>query len=422
MPQLDLPRLLTDFRPCPGVLKSDYTDFVVEELPLYPADGEGPHTYFLLEKQGLGTMQAVNDIAKALGVLRRDIGYAGLKDSRAVTRQWMSVEHVPAEKLEALEIPRLSIRKVTQHRNKLKLGHLSGNAFTIRVRETEADRLAELQDALATLCQQGVPNYFGQQRFGDRGDNASVGKAILLGEVDEAIDLILGRPGPTDYGKVRHARELYEAGHYEEAIRQWPPMFRDQRRALKTLAQNKGKKRRAFAAIDRNTRQFYVSAYQSYMFNRVAGARVETGLDRIQTGDLAWIHRNGAVFHVDDGAAEQSRVDAFEISATGPLFGYRMSEPSGAAGEFEANILAEEGLPPDVFRSGKLRVRGGRRPLRFQPTDAQIRLGADRRGVYLEFAFTLPRGCYATALLRELFTEQAVGGADGEGTDAAADA
>lgn len=417
----DLPRLLSDFRPAPGVLKADYSDFVVEELPLYDADGTGTHTYFLLEKQGLGTMQAVNDIAKALGVLRREIGYAGLKDSRAVTRQWMSVEHVPAEKIEALELPRLTIRKVTHHRNKLKLGHLRANAFTIRVRETEPDRLAELQDALAELARRGVPNYFGQQRFGDRGDNAAIGRALLLNEAEEAIDLLLGRPGPDDYGKVRHARELYEAGHFAEAISQWPPMFRDQRQALKALAQTKGKKRRALAAVDRNTRQFHVSAYQSYMFNRVLAARLESGLDRLQTGDLAWIHRNGAVFHVDDADADQPRADAFEISPTGPLFGGRMSAPSGAPGELEQRVLADEALPEGVFANPKLRVRGGRRPLRFQPTDTSIRLGADRRGVYLEFAFTLPRGCYATALLRELFVDQAVAAADGEGTDPSAE-
>src|SRR5690606_18406346 len=90
----DWPRLLTDFEPLPGVIKEDYDDFVVEELPLYAASGAGTHTYFLLEKRGLSTMQAVNDMARALGVRRIDIGYAGLKDARAVTRQWMSVEHV----------------------------------------------------------------------------------------------------------------------------------------------------------------------------------------------------------------------------------------------------------------------------------------------------------------------------------------
>src|SRR5688572_14988833 len=121
-----LPRLLSDLTPVPGVLKEDYTDFEVEELPLYPFRGEGTHTYFLLEKSGLSTMQAVQDLARALGRLRYEIGYAGLKDARAVTRQWMSLEHVDEAAVRGLEIPRMRILEITRHTNKLRIGHLRG--------------------------------------------------------------------------------------------------------------------------------------------------------------------------------------------------------------------------------------------------------------------------------------------------------
>ncbi|RMF72010.1 MAG: tRNA pseudouridine(13) synthase TruD, partial [Planctomycetota bacterium] len=158
------PRLLADFTPAEGVIKGDYDDFVVEELPLYEPSGTGTHTYFVLEKRGLSTMNAVADIARALDVPRRQIGYAGLKDARAVTRQWMSVEHVEPDRVSQLELPRMRVLDVTRHTNKLRLGHLRGNAFRIRVRHTEPRRLAELQDALARLAQLGAPNYFGHQR------------------------------------------------------------------------------------------------------------------------------------------------------------------------------------------------------------------------------------------------------------------
>lgn len=408
-----LPRLLTDFDPLPGLLKADCTDFVVDEIPLYPASGEGSHTYFLLEKTGLATMPAVADLAHHLGVPRHAIGFAGLKDARAVTRQWMSVEHVEPQRLEKLEIPRLRILETTRHNNKLRQGHLKGNRFQIRVRQTHVQRLAQAQQALATLCEKGVPNYFGPQRFGVRGDTGLVGQALLRDDVDAAVDLILGRPSDADTGKLRHARDLYEHGHYEEAARLWPSMFRDERRALKTLAQ-KGKKRRALAAIDRRTREFYVSAYQSLLFNKVVAQRLPEGLDRLVAGDLAWIHVAGKVFLVEDAAAEQPRADSFDISATGPLFGYRMTEPTGVPGEREAAILAEEGLEKNVFKAGAHRVKGSRRPLRFPISDANIALGADERGPYLELTFTLPRGCYATAVLRELFVEQTTASLGGE--------
>ncbi len=402
----DLPRLLSDFEPLPGLLKADYADFVVEEIPLYPLDGAGTHTYFLLEKAGLSTDQAVRDIARALNLPRHDVGFAGLKDARAVTRQWMSVEHVDAERIAGLQIPRLRVLEVTHHRNKLRIGHLRGNAFVIKVRQTQPERLAELQDALAKLTRLGVPNYFGAQRFGYRGDTWKIGAAIVADQVDEAVDLILGRPGPADHGNVRRARELYEQGDYLAAARAWPGLFKTERRALKMLARipaRRDKRRRAFAGIDKSTRLFYVSAYQSYLFNQVLVARLPTGLGQLWDGDLAWVHASEAVFLVESAATEQPRAAALEISPTGPVLGYRTTEPTGPAGELESRVLTAAGVSRDAFRQNWVRAKGNRRPLRFPVADARIALGADPAGEYLELRFTLPRGCYATAVMRELF-------------------
>lgn len=411
------PRMLASFKPAAGVIKEDYEDFVVEEVPLYAPSETGTHTYFLVEKRGLSTLQAVHDIAYALNVRRRDIGYAGLKDARAVTRQWMSIEHVAPEQVQALQISRLGVLATARHTNKLRLGHLVGNRFQIKVRRSEGHRLAELQDALATLVKQGVPNYFGRQRFGGRGDAWQVGRAVVRGDLEEALDAVLGRPTDRDEGGVRRARQLYEQARYEDAARAWPGMFRDERRALRALQRTRGKKRRAFLAIDRTLRRFYVSAYQSYLFNQVVAERLPAGLGRLMPGDLAWVHASGAVFTVEDPAVEQPRADAFEISPSGPLFGYRMTQPSRQPGALEAQVLAEEDLAPEAFRSDTLRLKGGRRPLRFPVQEASIRLGADGRGAYLELRFFLPRGCYATALLRELFADETTVTGDDGGTE-----
>ncbi len=410
------PRLLADFRPLRGQIKADYTDFLVEELPLYPAAGEGTHTYFLLEKAGLSTIQAIHDLARALGVKRHEIGFAGQKDARAVTRQWMSVEHVPPETVAAVALPRMRVCEVTRHRNKLRLGHLRGNRFVIKVRGTETERSGELSEALRQLAGRGVPNYFGAQRFGYRGDTWRIGQALAHGDWQAALDLILGRPTDDDHGDIRRARKLYDRGQFAAAARLWPVMFHTERRALKALAQSGGKRRAALRAIDRSTRDFYVAAYQSHLFNRVVAARLPVGLGTLQVGDLAWRHANGAVFRVADLAAEQPRADQFEISPSGPLFGYRMTEPDGAPAELEARVLAEEGLSRETFHAGPLRVKGGRRPLRFPIAEAGVTLAADDGGPYLELRFALPRGCYATAVLRELFTpESAVAEASGNG-------
>ncbi|MFO0837208.1 MAG: tRNA pseudouridine(13) synthase TruD [Phycisphaerae bacterium] len=413
------PRLLADFNPARGVLKSDFEDFVVEELPLYPADGVGTHAYFLLEKRGLSTMQAISDLARALGVRRMDIGLAGLKDARAVTRQWMSIEHIDPQRLEALSLPRMRVLRVTRHRNKLKLGHLRGNRFEIRVRDTEIGRLPELRAALETLGKLGAPNYFGEQRFGGRGDSGRVGASIVRGSLDDAVDLILGRPGPHDSGPVLRARQLYERGDFESAARAWPPMFRDERHALQALARSGGKRKRAFAAIDHGLRRFYVSAFQSELFNQVVAARIRRGLGVLLDGDLAWVHANGAVFRVASASEEQVRAESFEISPSGPLFGFRMTQPDGEPASIEAAALAGAELTLEAFRAPHLRVKGARRPLRFRPLDADISLAADERGPYLAMQFELPRGCYATTLLRELFVNpgEADGGELGESNE-----
>ena len=110
----------------------------------------------------------------------------------------MSVEHVPPERVAEIEMPRLRVLTVTRHGNKIRMGHLKGNRFSIRVRGEIDDRVAVLQDAFATLVRRGVPNYFGEQRFGYRGDSWRIGRAILLGNREEATDLMLGQA--TDAG------------------------------------------------------------------------------------------------------------------------------------------------------------------------------------------------------------------------------
>lgn len=412
-----LPRLLPEFELLRGTIKGDYEDFSVEEMPLYPTDGLGTHTFFEIEKRGLTTMQAIHDLAAALAVPRHVIGYAGLKDARAVTRQWLSIEHAPPERVQAIEIPRVRILQSALHGNKLRLGHLKGNRFRIRVRETQVERLGELRRALAALAQGGVPNYFGAQRFGNRGDSGEIGKFLLHNEIESAVDLILGRPAPADHGRILEARRLYDDGKFEQAAKLWPGMFRDERRALKALAQTGGNKRRALAAIDRNLRRFYLSAYQSQVFNGVVAARMPHGLGQLMEGDLAFVHFAGAVFRVEDAAREQPRADLLEISPTGPLFGYRMSEPGGRAAEIETRVLEQERLDALNLRDSKLRVKGARRPLRFPVYEPQAELGADEQGTYLELRFALPRGCYATSLLRELFRDAAGVGVAGSDDD-----
>ncbi len=183
-----------------GSIKVHQDDFQVEEIPLYPFAGVGEHAYLLIEKRGISTYTAISILAKAIGRRSVDFGYAGLKDAQAVTRQWISIEHEPNSRFEKLELPTIRIVEQTRHRNKLKLGHLAGNRFTVRIRHEDWDKSPSMLTAayhrasaiLHALGESGVPNFFGQQRFGMRLDNHRLGMALLKRDAKKFMELWLG--------------------------------------------------------------------------------------------------------------------------------------------------------------------------------------------------------------------------------------
>ncbi|HUN81551.1 MAG TPA: tRNA pseudouridine(13) synthase TruD [Phycisphaerae bacterium] len=400
-----LPFLTADVPPIRAAIKRRYEDFVVEEIPAYEPIGHGDHCYFKIEKRGLATMRAVNDVSRALGIPTRDIGLAGLKDARAVAIQTLSIEHIDPARIEAMSIPRIKVLSISRHTNKLKIGHLFGNRFRIKLRDVDPARIDDMRAICDVLAARGAPNYFGQQRFGIRGDTWQIGRATLKRDAKEVVDLVLGRAGPHDTGEVLRARKLYDAGKYEAAASAWPYGFRDNARACRAMAKSGGKHVRAFHALDIRIKKFFVNAYQSYLFNQVVAARV-SDLDRVYAGDLAYKHDNGAVFRVEDEAAEAPRAAAFEISATGPIFGFRMTQPEGRAREIEDAVLSAEGTTLEDFRgSREAKFHGSRRPIRFAPEQLELASGSDEHGPFIELEFTLPSGCYATMILRETCKE-----------------
>jgi tRNA pseudouridine13 synthase len=181
----------------------------------------------------------------------------------------------------------------------------------------------------------------------------------------------------------------------------WPRSGGLERRILARLVKT-GKPGQAVRAIDEKLRRLWVSALQSRLFNEVLAHRIES-IDKLLDGDLAYKHENGACFLVESAATEQPRCDAFEISATGPLVGYRMTPPEGEAFKIEEAVFKSHGLTPGHFKQeGRDRAKGARRPLRVQPKDVQLAAGVDEHGSHITVAFTLPAGSYATVLLREL--------------------
>jgi tRNA pseudouridine13 synthase len=337
--------------------------FIVEEIPAYPPSGEGTHTFLWIEKRDLTTFDAIARIAAALEIAPRDMGYAGLKDRHALTRQWLSAPGVePARALaigdpatDAGLAPDLAVLIATPHPHKLRLGHLRGNRLEVVLTGTADDaELDALEGRFAALVARGVPNRFGAQRFGARGDNAAVGLALLRGERRER---------------------------------------------------------------DRRRRRLLLSAVQSAVFNRALELRAATGdLAQVRLGDVLQKTETGGLFVSTDPAIDQERVDRGEVVPTGPLPGGREIEPppDSPARAIEDEAIAAIGATRDDFLRAGRELPGARRPVLLKVTadgESFVREaageagGSDPAGPGLRAArlrFSLPAGGYATVVIDAL--------------------
>jgi len=388
-----------------GRIKDSLQDFLVREIPLYPASGSGTHTFFMIRKEGMTTFQAVERISSELGVHPKSIGIAGIKDANAVSWQVLSVSGIPPERLMQLSLPGISVEWAKPHNHKLRIGHLSGNSFTIKIYGTASGALSSCQEILRVLSERGVPNYYGLQRFGGTHSRSiEVGKAMLVHgpeQFKQLIDAFLGAiPGKEESEDVRALRELYDAGKYNEALRAMPHGLSYERNALSALIESPDDFKRAWMSIPKRLKLFFISALQSHLFNKVLDERITT-IDQVFDGEIAMKNDNGACFKVTNQEEESARVKRFEISPTGPIFGYKMLQPEGMQGELERRALASEGIGGlDAFKIGYgLSNKGARRPLRFQLKDTTI---SESNEGELVLSFTLPSGCYATTVLAEV--------------------
>ncbi len=392
------PYVTSDIPGIGGAIKEAPDDFFVEEIPSYVPSGSGEHLYITIEKRGVTTLEALRRIAQGLKIQERDIGYAGMKDAVGVTRQTFSVQRIAPERALSLDLDGIRILSTERHSNKLKLGHLKGNRFRIIIRGVTVDA-AELVPALVDrLRMRGVPNYFGFQRYGAQGNSHLIGAAMLRRDWQECVERLIGDPDAVKDDEWSAAISAYRQGYAAEALRLLPRHCRSERDVLQRLVARPGEYEKAFSAVHPRLKKLYLSAAQSFLFDQTVAHRIDA-IDRVMNGDLACKHVNGACFLVEDAMGEAARAAAFEISASGPMFGCKMKQPDGAVRALEDELLERSGLKLSQFDlPGGLRMEGERRPLRVPPGD----LIWSAIGETVTVEFTLPKGSYATSLLREL--------------------
>ncbi len=324
-------------------------DFIVEEIPLYAWAGEGEHLIILVRKKELTTWEMLDILSSHLGIRRREIGYAGLKDKHAMTMQYLSLPASHEAALEGFAHPQIKILSTTRHTNKLRIGHLKGNRFSLRFKKVLGVQQAKLDSVLDWIEANGVPNYFGYQRFGRDGDNWREGQAIVEGT-----------------RKVR----------------------------------------------DRKTREFLISAYQSYLFNNWLSRRIEisrllegfseaeaeqggglpegtlTGTAKqkhffkILRGDVMMHYPHGRIFHANEVEEEAAKFALKDRTPTGLIPGKKAKRAEREAREVEAKF--------DV----PISEDGSRRYAWIFPTEITRKYIPEK--AHYELGFFLPKGSYAT--------------------------
>lgn len=340
-----LPYLTASLAGTGGRIKVEPRDFEVVEVPAYEPCGEGEHVHLVVARVGRTTRDVVRALAGLYGIADRDVGVAGQKDKHARTVQRFSL---PLARGDASEVRArvegelgLEVLSAARHTNKLRRGHLAGNVFRVAVRGV--DRGAP-----------GAPPALDRAR-------------AVAAEIERRG--LANFFGPQRFGaagdNARRGRALLEA--------------RDARRGRSWFG------------------RLALSAWQAELFNRWLAARVARGdFERLLAGDVAKKLDTGGMFDVLDAALEAPRLAARAITYTGPIYGSRMRAAAAEAGEIERALFEAEGVAPDALRA--LRLEGTRRTARVFPDGLSV--GPLEDG--LELRFRLPKGSYATVLLREV--------------------
>ncbi len=398
----------------PGRIKATPEAFRVREISSFPLpDPDGAYTVLRVESRGWEQHELADALGRALGLPGRSIRWSGTKDRRAVAERLLSYRGPPPTG--ELPLPNARLLEAYRARDGLVLGHHYGNAFEIRVDGLgipAADAVAAYRRVEAELRDAGgVPNFFGPQRFGEvRPVTHDVGRAVVRGRWDEAIDLYLtARVGGVPDGEGDAARAAF-ATHRDprRALAEFPPSYRFERSILERLARGDPPERAA-KALPFELRRLFVHAYQAYLFNRYVSARRAAGLPLgapVEGDAIVRIGRDGTVrgseaVPVGENAPEcRDLVARGRALVAGPLVGYKTAELAGRPAEILRPILEAEAIPArgfEVAATPELASAGAWRPLELPVPPLAI--GAT--GEAVDFGFALPKGAYATVLLRE---------------------
>ncbi|PLY08357.1 MAG: tRNA pseudouridine(13) synthase TruD [Arcobacter sp.] len=337
------------------LFKQNRDDFVVTEIPLYEFSGDGEHIIIKFRKKDLTTWDAVQIFSEQLGCKSRDIGYAGLKDKNAMTIQQISVHKSCEEKLNSFKHENIKILETNRHNNKIKIGHLKGNKFFIRLKRVTVMDSKKIQEAVSKIATFGMPNYFGFQRFGIDGDNYKKGEAIIKGELKE---------------KNRKLRQMYINAYQSHLFNSWLSKRIEISKLVDTF----------------EPKEIYEKL--NLPLDIVKNMKKQEHPFKLLPGDLMSHYPFGRIFNVEDLTVEAEKFYNRDRVPTGLLCGKRVKNSVELAYEIEKEYDIK--IPED----------GARRFSWVFPDEIETNYKEDKN--WMEIQFSLPKGSYATEFISEI--------------------
>jgi tRNA pseudouridine13 synthase len=405
-----------------GQLRQEVEDFIVKEITNREEGTEGKYLVLELIKHDWDTHHLTRTLSKILQISQKRISVAGTKDKRALTTQKISIFDIDASEIEKIHLKDIELKVLGRSRKSVELGDLWGNEFIITIRDI-AGSLEETGDLLEKttndiLIQGGVPNFFGVQRFGSvRPVTHLVGKAIVEGDFEKAALLYIADSFPAEPEETKKARQsVKETRDFKEGLKTYPLRLGHERAMMNHLIANPDDFAGSFLVLPKNLYRMFVHGYQSYIYNIIICRRIEKGLplNKAVEGDIV-------CFKNDVGLPDSSKtekVTAETVNAmnrlikrnrafiTAPLPGYNTEFASGIPGEIEQEVIQELKVPLTGFNIEEIpemSSKGIRREVllqvepKFEVAEDELNPGKSKAVL----KFMLPKGSYATTVLRE---------------------
>lgn len=398
-------------------IKATHDDFRVIETPKI-THVKDDCLVFRVTKSGWDTTLLVKELAKRLMISQKRIGYAGLKDTAATTTQWMSVKGVDRDQLESVHLPRVEISAIMEG-DCISIGELEGNRFEVVVRGVEWD-VDHIETTLDEACARfkrynGFINYFGHQRFGiQRPITAEVGRHIVKKDYERAALTFLAEQCPGDpHADVRG--ELWESRDFAAAYEAFPHSLKYERAMLFQLAHKGSSYLESFNALPERLQTLFVHAYQAELFNTIVERRTsEIPPNEVEVGDMIMIdkfERKATTFVNASNIDKVRELLIQNVSLAAPLIGSKTVFSRSRMGEIAREVLTEEGISCPDFENRThqpFSSTGSTREVIGRVEDLTYTIDDDETsdGRKVTLTFFLPRGQYATELIRQMFGQE----------------